>query len=191
VRTPPSAPVYQLRRRPFTGPRGLWSAVADCLGAAVRCNVGTPPSTTWSSPLRWYGTDPPPDGLALGTLRRIVGLMRPFWRRVTVAFLLGVAMLAITSFIPLVTKTIIDEGLTERVPGVLERETVLLMVLAVVRWIVGGLRRNISGRVGTDVEYHLRNRLARHLLTLEAAYHDRVPTGQLLARVTSDVRSLR
>jgi ATP-binding cassette subfamily B protein len=124
-------------------------------------------------------------------LRRIVGLMRPFWRRVTVAFLLGVAMLAITSFIPLVTKTIIDEGLTERVPGVLEREIVLLLVLAVVRWVVGGLRRNISGRVGTDVEYHLRNRLARHLLTLEAAYHDRVPTGQLLARVTSDVRSLR
>jgi ATP-binding cassette subfamily B protein len=90
-----------------------------------------------------------------------------------------------------VTKTIIDDGLTRRVPGVLGREIALLMVLAVVRWVVGGLRRNISGRVGTDVEYHLRNRLARHLLTLEAAYHDRVPTGQLLARATSDVRSLR
>jgi ATP-binding cassette subfamily B protein len=117
--------------------------------------------------------------------------MRPFWRRVTVAFLLGVAMLVITSFIPLITRTIIDDGLTRRIPGVLGREIALLMVLAVVRWVVGGLRRNISGRVGTDVEYHLRNRLARHLLTLEAAFHDRVPTGQLLARVTSDVRSLR
>ena len=117
--------------------------------------------------------------------------MRPFWRRVTVAFLLGVTMLAITSFIPLITRTIIDDGLTKRVPGVLGREIALLMVLAVVRWVVGGLRRNISGRVGTDVEYHLRNRLARHLLNLEAAFHDRVPTGQLLARVTSDVRSLR
>ena len=103
--------------------------------------------------------------------------MRPFWRRVTVAFLLGVAMLAITSFIPLITRTIIDDGLTKRIPGVLGREIALLMVLAVVRWVVGGLRRNISGRVGTDVEYHLRNRLARHLLTLQAAYHDRVPTG--------------
>jgi ABC-type multidrug transport system fused ATPase/permease subunit len=150
-----------------------------------------PAPNTWSFPLRWYGTDPPPDGLALGTLWRIVGLMRPFWRRVTVAFLLGVVMLAITSFIPLVTRTIIDDGLTRRVPGVLGREITLLMVLAVVRWVAGGLRRNLSGRVGTDVEYHLRNRLARHLLTLEPAYHDRVPTGQLLARATSDVRSLR
>jgi ABC-type multidrug transport system fused ATPase/permease subunit len=117
--------------------------------------------------------------------------MRPYWRRVTVAFAFGVTMLAITSFIPLVTRTIIDDGLTRRVPGVLGREIALLMVLAVVRWVVGGLRRNISGRVGTDVEYDLRNRLARHLLALEAAYHDRAPTGQLLARATSDVRSLR
>ncbi|HET9006753.1 MAG TPA: ABC transporter ATP-binding protein, partial [Actinomycetes bacterium] len=97
----------------------------------------------------------------------------------------------ITSFIPLVTKTIIDDGLTRRVPGVLVREIVLLMVLSVVRWVVGGLRRNISGRVGTNVEYDLRNRLVRHLLALEPAYHDRAPTGQLLARTTSDVRSLR
>src|SRR5829696_161604 len=151
----------------------------------------TRPLNLWSCPLRWYGTEPPPDGLALGTLWRIVGLMRPYWRRVTVGFGLGVAMLAITSVIPLVTRTIIDQGLTRRVPGVLARETALLLGLAVVRWAVGGLRRNLSGRVGTDVEYDLRNRLARHLLALEPAYHDRAPTGQLLARATSDVRSLR
>jgi len=117
--------------------------------------------------------------------------MRPYWGRVAVAFALGVTMLVITSFIPLITKTIIDDGLTRRVPGVLVREIVLLMVLSVVRWVVGGLRRNISGRIGTNVEYDLRNRLVRHLLALEPAYHDRVPTGQLLARTTSDVRSLR
>jgi ABC-type multidrug transport system fused ATPase/permease subunit len=117
--------------------------------------------------------------------------MGPYWRPVAVGFALGFAMLAITSFIPLITKTIIDEGLTQRVPGVLGREIALLVVLAVVRWVVGGLRRNLSGRVGTDVENDLRNRLARHLLALEPAYHDRAPTGQLLARSTSDVRSLR
>jgi ABC-type multidrug transport system fused ATPase/permease subunit len=124
-------------------------------------------------------------------MRRIVGLMRPYRLRVTVAFGLGIAMLAITSYVPLVIKTIIDDGLTKQVPGVLVRETVLLLGMAVVRWVVGGLRRNLSGRVGTDVEFDLRNRLARHLLALEPAYHDRAPTGQLLARATSDVRSLR
>jgi ABC-type multidrug transport system fused ATPase/permease subunit len=166
-------------------------AIADCLRPAVRWTTGNPPTERWSCPLRWYGTDPPPDGLALGTLRRIVGLTKPYSKRVAVAFVLGVVMLAITTYIPLVIRTIIDDGLTRRVPGVLGRETALLLALAVVRWVVGGLRRNLSGRVGTDVEYDLRNRLGRHLLALEPAYHDRVPTGQLLARSTSDVRSLR
>jgi ABC-type multidrug transport system fused ATPase/permease subunit len=117
--------------------------------------------------------------------------MGPYRRRVALGFGLGFSMLAITSVIPLITRTIIDDGLTRRIPGVLARETTLLLALAVVRWVVGGLRRNLSGRVGTDVEYDLRNRLARHLLALEPAYHDRAPTGQLLARSTSDVRSLR
>jgi ABC-type multidrug transport system fused ATPase/permease subunit len=124
-------------------------------------------------------------------MRRIVGLLRPYWRRVTVAFALGAAMMVITTVIPLIVRTIIDQGLTRRVPGVLGREVALLLLLALVRWVCGGLRRNISGRVGTDVEYDLRNRLARHLLALEPAYHDQAQTGQLLSRATSDVRSLR
>jgi ABC-type multidrug transport system fused ATPase/permease subunit len=124
-------------------------------------------------------------------MRRIVGLLRPYWRRVTVAFALGAAMMAITTVVPLIVRTIIDQGLTRRVPGVLGREVALLLLLALVRWVCGGLRRNISGRVGTDVEYDLRNRLARHLLALEPAYHDQAQTGQLLSRATSDVRSLR
>jgi ABC-type multidrug transport system fused ATPase/permease subunit len=124
-------------------------------------------------------------------MRRIVGLLRPYWRRVTVAFALGAAMMGITTVIPLIVRTIIDQGLTRRVPGVLGREVTLLVLLALARWVCGGLRRNISGRVGTDVEYDLRNRLARHLLALEPAYHDQAQTGQLLSRATSDVRSLR
>jgi ABC-type multidrug transport system fused ATPase/permease subunit len=145
----------------------------------------------WSRTLPYFSQDPPPDGLALGTLRRIVGLLRPYWRRVTVAFVLGAAMMGITTVVPLIIRTIIDQGLTRRVPGVLGREVGLLVLLALVRWAAGGLRRNISGRVGTDVEYDLRNRFARHLLALEPAYHDQAQTGQLLSRATSDIRSLR
>ncbi len=104
---------------------------------------------------------------------------------------MGVAMMVITTVIPLVTRTIIDQGLTRRQPGVLGREIVLLLALALLRWLFGGMRRNISGRVGTDVEFDLRNRLARHLLALEPGWHDQIQTGQLLSRATSDIRSVR
>jgi ABC-type multidrug transport system fused ATPase/permease subunit len=129
--------------------------------------------------------------LALATLRRIVGLLRPYWGRTLVGFAIGLAMMGITTLLPLVTRTIIDQGLTRRVPGVLTREIALLLGLAVLRWIFGGVRRDLSGRIGTDVEYDLRNRLTRHLLALEAGWHDQTQTGQLLSRATSDVRSVR
>jgi ATP-binding cassette subfamily B protein len=120
-----------------------------------------------------------------------VGLLAPHWRRALLAFAMGVAMMTITTLIPLVTRTIIDQGLTRRQAGVLSRETSLLLALALLRWVLGGLRRNVSGRVGTDVEYDLRNRLARHLLALEPGWHDQIQTGQLLSRATSDIRSVR
>jgi ATP-binding cassette subfamily B protein len=124
-------------------------------------------------------------------LRRIVGLLRPYRVRAGVAFAIGLAMMGITTVLPLVTRTIIDQGLTRRVPGVLPREIALLLGLGVLRWIFGSVRRDVSGRVGTSVEFDLRNRLARHLLSLEAAWHDQTQTGQLLSRTTSDVRSVR
>ncbi len=108
-----------------------------------------------------------------------------------VAFALGLGMIGITTLLPLVTRTIIDQGLTRRVPGVLTREIFLLLGLAVLRWVFSTLRRDVSGRVGTDVEYDLRNRLTGHLLSLEPAWHDQTQTGQLLSRATSDVRSVR
>ena len=111
-------------------------------------------------PLPGYLSTPPPDGLALAELRRIVGLLRPYWQRTSLAFAMGVAMMVITTVIPLVTRTIIDQGLTRRQTDVLVREIGLLLALALLRWVLGGLRRNVSGRVGTDVEYDLRMQLS-------------------------------
>jgi ATP-binding cassette subfamily B protein len=134
---------------------------------------------------------PPPEGLAMATLRRIVGLLRPYWRRALFAFALGLAMQVITTVVPRIIRTVIDQGLTRRVPGVLGKELALLLALGLARWACGGLRRWISGGVGTDVEVDLRNRLARHLLALEPGWHDRAQTGQLLSRFGADVRSVR
>ena len=52
-------------------------------------------------------------------------------------------------------------------------------------------RRLISGRVSLGVEYDLRNRLYRHLQSLELGFFDRQQTGQLMSRVTVDLQSMR
>ena len=52
-------------------------------------------------------------------------------------------------------------------------------------------RRLISGRVSLGVEYDLRNRMYRHLQSLELGFFDRQQTGQLMSRATVDLQSVR
>ena len=133
----------------------------------------------------------PPEGPTLGTLWRVLSLLRAYRARSLATLALGVGMIAITTTLPLVTRTIIDQGLIQRRPGVLAREIAVLLTLGAVRWACAGSRRALGGRVGADVEYDLRTRIGRHLLALEPGWHDRAETGQLLSRASSDIRSIR
>jgi len=103
----------------------------------------------------------------------------------------GLAMNWLSSVIPDLSRRVVDDGIVARDGGAVVRLAGLLLVFAIVRYALTGLRREVSGRVGTDVEVALRDRLARHLLALEPAWHDRAQTGQLLSRATSDVRAVR
>ncbi|HTR88950.1 MAG TPA: ABC transporter ATP-binding protein [Solirubrobacteraceae bacterium] len=69
-----------------------------------------------------------------------------------------------------------------------------LRLLAFLRPYRRGLtvwRRMIAGRVSLGVEYDLRERLYRHLQSLELAFFDRQQTGQLMSRATVDLQAVR
>jgi ABC-type multidrug transport system fused ATPase/permease subunit len=77
-----------------------------------------------------------------------------------------------------------------------DRDALLPLSLAIVAAGIARLalavpRRLISGRVSLGVEYDLRNRLYRHLQSLELGFFDRQQTGQLMSRVTVDLQSVR
>jgi ABC-type multidrug transport system fused ATPase/permease subunit len=77
-----------------------------------------------------------------------------------------------------------------------DRDALLPLALAIVGAGVARLalavpRRLISGRVSLGVEYQVRNRLYRHLQSLELGFFDRQQTGQLMSRVTVDLQSMR
>src|SRR5918997_5336905 len=52
-------------------------------------------------------------------------------------------------------------------------------------------RRLVAGRVSLGVEFDLRNRIYRHLQSLELAYFDGQQTGQLMSRSTVDLQAVR
>ena len=60
-----------------------------------------------------------------------------------------------------------------------------------VRLLFSVVRRLIAGRVSLGVEYDLRNRMYRHLQSLELAFFDEQQTGQLMSRSTVDLQAVR
>ena len=77
------------------------------------------------------------------------------------------------------------------------RPTLLVpLVLAIVgagllRLGLTASRRIVAGKVSLAVEFDLRERIYRHLQSLELGYFDSQQTGQLMSRATVDLQSIR
>ncbi|MGH3854384.1 MAG: ABC transporter ATP-binding protein [Pseudonocardiaceae bacterium] len=103
------------------------------------------------------------------------------------AFALTGALLgsACQVLVPLITRQIVD-GVIVRHDSPLWPWLVLLIVVALASFGFTYLRRYHGGRVGLEVQYDLRNAMHDHLQTMDLDNLGRMPTGQLVARASSD-----
>ena len=67
----------------------------------------------------------------------------------------------------------------------------VMLGIAVVRFVVAMGRRLTTGKASLGIEYDLRNRVWAYLLRQPAGYFDRWPTGQLMSRAVADVENVR
>jgi ATP-binding cassette subfamily B protein len=68
---------------------------------------------------------------------------------------------------------------------------VAIVVAGLLRLGLTASRRVVAGKVSLAVEFDLRERVYRHLQTLELGYFDSQQTGQLMSRATVDLQSIR
>ena len=121
---------------------------------------------------------------------RVLGFLRPHLRASMISLLLSCLAVVGTVAIPLLLGAVVDAVESQ------DRDALLPLALAIVgagiaRVALAVPRRLISGRVSLGVEYDVRNRLYRHLQSLELGFFDRQQTGQLMSRVTVDLQSVR
>ena len=92
---------------------------------------------------------------------------------------------------PYLIKIIIDDGI---VTGN-QRNLIILISFMVVagysRAISIGTRRYFGMHVSYNVEAGIRNKIFTHMQKLAFNYHDKVPTGELMARASSDASQVR
>ncbi|MCL5959457.1 MAG: ABC transporter ATP-binding protein/permease [Chloroflexi bacterium] len=120
-------------------------------------------------------------------LLRILKYLTPYKSRVGLAYTCILVSSLLSLAVPWLLKEVIDRGLVAGDYGFLVVAALIVVGLSVLKGLFyfgqTYLVEYLSQRVAND----LRNDLYAHLLRLPFSFHDRTPTGQSMARLTSDV----
>ncbi|RBY86674.1 ABC transporter ATP-binding protein [Blastococcus sp. TBT05-19] len=126
--------------------------------------------------------------LPKGTVRRILGIARPYRRELTFFLLLVIGSSVIGVITPLLAGGIVNRiaGL-EGTAGDIVRIALLIAGLAVVDAGISLGTRWFSARIGEGVIYDLRSKVFAHVQRMPVAFFTRTQTGALVSRLNNDV----
>ncbi|MFC5577626.1 ABC transporter transmembrane domain-containing protein [Lysobacter niabensis] len=131
-----------------------------------------------------------PSKAPIGSLRTLW----PFVRRHKGLFVAWLVALACSSTatlsFPMATRVVIDQGFAAGGAGI-DRAFMLLFVAAFALALSTAARFFFVSLLGERVVADLRERLYTHLLALDAGFHDRTRSGELVSRLTADAELLR
>jgi ATP-binding cassette, subfamily B, bacterial len=126
--------------------------------------------------------------LPKGTVRRVLGIARPYRRDLVWFLLLVIGSSLIGVITPLLAGDIVNRiaGL-EGTAGGIVRIALLIAGLAVVDAGISLATRWYSARIGEGVIYDLRSRVFEHVQRMPVAFFTRTQTGALVSRLNNDV----
>ena len=129
--------------------------------------------------------------MANSRLRKLGNYLRPYWRMVLLGTIALIIVNALGVYIPLLISDSIDQLQGEFSFNQLSRTALWLLFLAAIMWGFRMLSRTTIFGIGRQVEFHLKQRIFQHLLTIEPGYFSSNTSGDLINRATSDVDNIR
>jgi ATP-binding cassette subfamily B protein len=145
-------------------------------------------ASSWQA-MRSYYRDPSvtKQRIKPGTVRRIVSYARPY--RLDLALFLGMNALAAVAAVavPLLLKTLIDQGILAGNEGVVIAVAAIVAGLALVSALLSLAQRWYSAKIGEGLIYDLRTEVFSHVQRQPIAFFTRAQTGSLVSRLNSDV----
>lgn len=125
-----------------------------------------------------------------------VGLILPYFRRHVRKVFVGFLALVAVDFLQLVIPRVIKEAVDSIQFGTATSNSLLaagaiIVVLALLIAVLRFLWRNMLLGFSRSVETDLRSRMVSHLLTLDRAFFQRRPAGEIMALATNDLSSVQ
>lgn len=123
-------------------------------------------------------------------MRALLGVwpwVRPYWRYAAAALVCSVASVLINLSIPLQTSRVIDDGIAAGDGAFVRRIVFLMVVLIVAGMAMGAAATALSIRMAFNAVTDLRRDVYSKTQDLSFGNLDRMPSGDILTRLTSDV----
>jgi ATP-binding cassette subfamily B protein len=119
--------------------------------------------------------------------RRVVRLFHPYRLRLTAVLSLIVLAAGLDIVSPFLLRAILDTALPERDDALLTALVGGMIAIAVATGILGVYQTLLSNQVGQRVMHDLRSAVYRHLQRMSLAFFTRTRTGEVQARIASDI----
>jgi ABC-type multidrug transport system fused ATPase/permease subunit len=110
---------------------------------------------------------------------------------VAITAISAAGLMACSITLPYLTGRVIDDSLTAGDRSALAPLVVAVVVICLIRFALGVVRRWVSGKVSLAVEFDIRSRFFAHLQRQTLSYFDGMSVGQLMSRATSDLQTVR
>ena len=124
-------------------------------------------------------------------LWRLLSYLKPYRKRFAVSFLLATVTISMDLLVPMLFGWTISRGLES---GLLSRVALfagLLVLAQAVKSLTNYTQWVVQQRVGQNIVRDLREQLYTRLQALPISFYRGMPTGQIMARVTSDVEAVQ
>jgi ATP-binding cassette, subfamily B, multidrug efflux pump len=117
--------------------------------------------------------------------------VRPYWRRAAMSLLLLTTLVFMDLSIPRLTQRIIDQGIRRQDQQVVIQTGLLMLAISLLGTLFAVGNNVLSVRVGESVARDLRNAIFGRIQSFSPGNLDRLNTGQLMTRLTSDTAALQ
>jgi ATP-binding cassette subfamily B multidrug efflux pump len=124
-------------------------------------------------------------------IRKLIRFVRPYWRRALAALVLLTTLVFADLSIPRLIRRIIDQGITQHNQAVVVQTALLMLGISVVSAAIAIGNNILSVQVGESVARDLRDALFRKIQGFSFGNLDRMQTGRLMVRLTSDTSALQ
>jgi len=116
----------------------------------------------------------------------LISFVKPYWKKSVVALILLTTLVVLDLSIPRLIQRIIDQGIEQQNQAVVIQTGLLMLVITLISTVIAVGNNNTSVQVGESVARDLRDALFLKIQSLSYGDLDRMRTGQLMVRLSSD-----